>query len=154
MYIGHRQYGMIPTELASINDRLALRCIHTKSFLLLVTSTLESIFGPLSHVKWVRLILSIWQPCLLKCGGSKRKEEFKKKKKSKRDIRCSCALISSLTHETAAVQQVARNKNSTGAAGFHFVLWTLPPGEPFPLKLRICTVKSCSSSLESTVTQV
>lgn len=34
-------------------------CAYLDFFLLLVSTTLKSIFGPLSHVEWERLILSI-----------------------------------------------------------------------------------------------
>lgn len=39
-------------------------CAYLDFFLLLVSTTLKSIFGPLSHVEWERLILSIWQASL------------------------------------------------------------------------------------------
>lgn len=49
---------------------ITLRSSNTLSFIILVTITLESISGLLSHVEWERLILSIWQAMSVKCVGS------------------------------------------------------------------------------------
>lgn len=59
----HKQRRLNPYGLQTIQHSDVHA--HLVSFLLLlVTTTLESISGPLSHAEWERLILNIWQPCL------------------------------------------------------------------------------------------
>lgn len=59
----HKQRRLNPYGLQTIQHSDVHA--HLVSFLLLlVTTTLEVISGPLSHAEWERLILNIWQPCL------------------------------------------------------------------------------------------